>query len=309
MISGFNTDVEHNGVVYHIQTEDKGLASELIVSLVYNKGTILASKRTPYGDLINGGLDEAALAERLSRQHKLMCAAIGAGRLADLQRMTAMARESASRPAVVTEHEPQHEIPPAIPDITVTTPAYTAPITVETSVPPAQPVIAAPIERPYVPAFQAPVETPMPVAEPTLPTIEFDELPIFDAVTIIDELELLPDEAVAVVSEFSGAERPKNARLSLDLLGNPKFKGGDRVTINIMVCRGSERKVIDGAQIMVKVLGSAFRPVIFHARSDSNGLAKVHLQLPHFQAGRAAMLIRAISDGEEIELRRIVAPG
>ncbi|MBK8304013.1 MAG: hypothetical protein IPK98_11650 [Chloracidobacterium sp.] len=70
-----------------------------------------------------------------------------------------------------------------------------------------------------------------------------------------------------------------------------------------------ERKVVAGAEIMLKVLGSSFRPVIFHARSDANGLAKIHMQLPHFDAGRAALLIRAIAAGEEIELRRVVTPG
>jgi len=64
--------------------------------------------------------------------------------------------------------------------------------------------------------------------------------------------------------------------------------------------------VVDGAQIMIKILGSAFRPVIFHARSDQNGLAKIHLQVPQFSAGRAALLVRAIADGEEVELRRVV---
>src|SRR5918997_2357750 len=76
VITGFNTDVEHNGVVYHVQTEDKGLDSPLILSLVYVGGTILASKRTHYHDLITSGFDENILAARLQRQHKLICAAI-----------------------------------------------------------------------------------------------------------------------------------------------------------------------------------------------------------------------------------------
>ena len=46
--------------------------------------------------------------------------------------------------------------------------------------------------------------------------------------------------------------------------------------------------------------------MIFHARSDQNGLARVHLQVPQFAAGRAALLVRAIADGEEVELRKIV---
>jgi hypothetical protein len=87
VITGFNTDVEHDGVVYHVQTEDKGLDSPLILSLVYSGGAILASKRAPYEDLIEAGFDEATLAQRLKRQHRLICAAINAGRLEDLKRM------------------------------------------------------------------------------------------------------------------------------------------------------------------------------------------------------------------------------
>ena len=62
MITGFNTDIEHEGVVYHVQTEDKGLDSPIILSLVYVGGTILASKRSPYEDLIATGFSDEVLA-------------------------------------------------------------------------------------------------------------------------------------------------------------------------------------------------------------------------------------------------------
>jgi len=52
MLTGFNTDVEYDGVVYHVQTEDKGLRTPFILSLVYTGGEILASKRAPYEDFI-----------------------------------------------------------------------------------------------------------------------------------------------------------------------------------------------------------------------------------------------------------------
>jgi hypothetical protein len=104
VITGFNTDVEHDGVVYHVQTEDKGLDSPLILSLVYSGGTILASKRSPYEDLIAAGFDEAALAQRLKRQHRLICAAINAGRIDELKRMGERAdiAESEATPAPVS---------------------------------------------------------------------------------------------------------------------------------------------------------------------------------------------------------------
>lgn len=91
MITGYNTDVEHDGVVYHVQTEDKGLDTPLVLSLVYSGGAILASKRSTYHDLIAAGFSEAALTERLKRQHRLICAAINAGRLGDLKKMSAPA--------------------------------------------------------------------------------------------------------------------------------------------------------------------------------------------------------------------------
>lgn len=98
VITGYNTDVEFGGVVYHVQTEDKGLQTPIILSLVYIGGAILASKRAPYDDLIARGFDEQVLTERLQRQHKLICAAVHAGRIEELKRMGE--RDAASSPAV-----------------------------------------------------------------------------------------------------------------------------------------------------------------------------------------------------------------
>ncbi len=300
MISGFNTDIEFDGVVYHVQTEDKGLSALKIISLVYDGGTILASKRTPYDDLANGNFDEEILTERLQKQHKLICAAIQAGRLDDLKQMTAKA--SAGRVAVSAE------IAAKTPEV----PAAVELADIATTADPAD--LHAPDEYQLLP--HSDILTSLPIEPPIETELEekvavdvFEDDLLIDGVSIVEDEHILDAEAVAVVSELSGQERPANSKLSVELLGETKFKGGDRQTVNIMVCRGTGRKVVPSVQIMIKVLGSSFRPVIFHAKSDSNGLAKVHLQLPHFQAGRAALLIRAIDQGEEIELRRVVTPG
>ena len=301
VISGFNTDIEFNKTVYHVQTEDKGLRSRLIVSLVYDRGTILASKRASYDDLAAGNFDEKELTERLNRQHKLICAAVKAGRIGELQEMAGKARAKSApdqAPVEVAAPERVQSLPAApIPVGKIEIEhvhAASLPNILETVAP------TAPAQAPFAPIV-VPIEQPE--------TDPFADAPLFEGVSIIEEDEILPAEAVAVVSELSGIERPTNSKLSLELLGESKFKGGDRRTVNIMVCRGTERKVVGNAEIMIKVLGSSFRPVIFHARSDANGLAKVHMQLPHFDAGRAALLIRAIANGEELELRRAVTPG
>lgn len=287
MITGYNTDIEFEGVTYHVQTEDKGVARPVILSLVYDRGTILASKRLPYDDLLEGELDENALAARLHRQHKLICAAIQAGRIEDLKKMTA--REGAS----VSSVEPQFT----------------------TSVNPSAIVTESHVEAPVV-TLEELEDLLVPIPKPRFGGIldipisrtSADSPPNLDF-TDIDDAIVLPAEAVEIVSDMLGTERPSNNKLGIELLGEAKFKGGERKTVTFMVCRGTDRKVVSSAQVMVKVLGTSFRPLIFHASTDENGLAKVNIHLPSFNSGRAALLARAVSDGEEVELRRAIIQG
>ncbi|MCA1590349.1 MAG: hypothetical protein LC734_08175 [Acidobacteria bacterium] len=240
-----------------MQTEDKGLSRPVILSLVYDGGTILASKRQPYDDLLEGDIDEKVLAARLLRQHKLICAAIKAGRIDDLRKMSDREPVAGADEASDTASSEDAKIPKPI--------------------------------NGYHP-------------EP------FVEEPIIEAAALLDEV-VFPDEAIRIVSELSGRDRPQNNKLSLELLTDARFRGGDNKTITLMVCRGSERKVVGGAQVMVKLLGSAFRPVIYHALTNQNGLADVPLEVPKFNRGRAAVMVRVISDGEELELRRAIDHG
>jgi hypothetical protein len=79
VITGFNTDVKYRGVVYHVQTEDKGTANPLIETLIYKGGEILGSKRLPYGDLVTGP-DEAAITRLMEDQHKNIIMEVKRGR-------------------------------------------------------------------------------------------------------------------------------------------------------------------------------------------------------------------------------------
>ncbi len=300
MIAGFNTDIEYQGTVYHVQTEDKGSPALMIMSLVYNGGTILASKRATYEDLESLDFDEKHISERLSRQHKLMCAAVRAGRIDELVKMTrAASAGSRTKPAAEPLLKPADAA------------MLSETITEIHRFGVAQSIGSAGLPETYIP--RGPIKIGLAEMEKVIhiiPDEMFEDEIVIDGIYIIeDEIEILPAEAVAVVSDLSGRDRLANQKLSLELLSDAKFKGGDRRTVSIMICRGTERKVVADAQIMIKILGSSFRPVIFHAKTDANGLARVHLQLPQFQAGRAALLIRAITDGEEIELRRVVTPG
>src|SRR5215510_940331 len=72
MVTGFNTDVQHGGRVFHVQTEDKGLHNPVIETLIYMGGEILAARRSSYADLLNKDIDEKDIAERIEAQHNRM---------------------------------------------------------------------------------------------------------------------------------------------------------------------------------------------------------------------------------------------
>jgi hypothetical protein len=70
MVPGFNTDFKYRGETYHAQTEDNGLANPVVVTLLYHKGAILASRRTPYRDLVGKPELQQELQSLMKAQHK-----------------------------------------------------------------------------------------------------------------------------------------------------------------------------------------------------------------------------------------------
>jgi hypothetical protein len=85
MLTGYNTDIKHEGVVYHVQTEDGGSGNPVIVSLVYQGGRILASRKTSYANLIGTDRLLSQLRDLLEEQHKQMIKAILTGTLGSTQ--------------------------------------------------------------------------------------------------------------------------------------------------------------------------------------------------------------------------------
>ena len=79
-MSGFNTRVEYRGLAYNVQTQDKGLGSPYVESLIYRAGQLLASRRTFYAAFLSA----PDLAERVERmvenQHKSILEEILEGR-------------------------------------------------------------------------------------------------------------------------------------------------------------------------------------------------------------------------------------
>ena len=84
MLTGYNTDIDHAGVTYHVQTEDRGGGNPLIESLVYVGGEILAARRTEYRNLLDVGAEKGSIQSLMEHQHRAIVEAIKNGRIAVL---------------------------------------------------------------------------------------------------------------------------------------------------------------------------------------------------------------------------------
>jgi hypothetical protein len=80
MLIGYNTNVPYKGTIYHVQTEDSGLKSHLVITLLYLKGTILASKKSNYSHIAASPDYKEKVRELMKEQHKAMLRELIAGK-------------------------------------------------------------------------------------------------------------------------------------------------------------------------------------------------------------------------------------
>ncbi|MDD5306301.1 MAG: hypothetical protein PHU25_03165 [Deltaproteobacteria bacterium] len=69
---GYNTNVRHDGHLFHIQTEDSGVSHPHVITHLFTEGTILATRKTPYDHLLEALDREDKIRELMKDQHKAM---------------------------------------------------------------------------------------------------------------------------------------------------------------------------------------------------------------------------------------------
>jgi hypothetical protein len=116
MITGFNTNVRHGGRLFHVQTEDSGRAYGHVISHLYFGGTILASDKHEYRDLLGAEDLDSAVRALMEGQHNAMVARLtqGAFDVVIAERLTDPAGHSGSGAAVaaVAPAKPPPAAPP-----------------------------------------------------------------------------------------------------------------------------------------------------------------------------------------------------
>ena len=278
MISGFNTDVQHEGHIYHVQTEDCGVDNPAFESLVYIGGTIVAKKRTPYSEQLSTGATEDAIASLLKRQHQVMIAAIKAGRINDLIRHSAkqqtgktqllgsLAPEAPEMPIRANRAPSTNDWKPAVSDQADLAPAKDA-VVIEASPP-------AVSDPPRKTSKKEP-------AGPRSGGLDLDQ----------------------VVSDYL-SRNAQQQKLELKVLTPDVFTAGKSVGLRVLVSCGG--KAESDAVVTIKVIGTAFKPQVYIGRSAMDGVASFSLAIPAFTAGTAAIVIEGQSKRGRGEVKQLI---
>jgi hypothetical protein len=72
MLSGFNNNYRHRGVLFHVQTEDSGVSNPHIITHLFYGGNILASEKLDYSGKLGAADLEGVVRELMETQHKAM---------------------------------------------------------------------------------------------------------------------------------------------------------------------------------------------------------------------------------------------
>ncbi len=114
MITGFNANVRHRGRLFHVQTEDSGRAHPHVITHLYYAGTILASERRDYAEMV-GAPDLVSRVRRLmEEQHGSMIERLRGGDFDPAITARAGVPPAPVLPAeMATPPAPESAIPPA----------------------------------------------------------------------------------------------------------------------------------------------------------------------------------------------------
>jgi hypothetical protein len=86
MLSGFNTNIRHRGVLFHVQSEDSGRDRPHIITHLYYGGTILASQKSSYAEHLDDPDLSRLVRDLMEEQHRKVLEGLRARAFDDLIR-------------------------------------------------------------------------------------------------------------------------------------------------------------------------------------------------------------------------------
>ncbi|MFL6236619.1 MAG: hypothetical protein ACJ76N_26055 [Thermoanaerobaculia bacterium] len=292
MITGYNTDVRHGEVVFHVQTEDKGVSNPYIESLVYVGGQVLASKRASYAEMIAEGKEEKDIVAFMDHQHRTMIAAIRHGKLDG--KLAALSASRTTGPVAVA-----------------TPPTGMQPVVVRH---PSGPLAAPPAPAPPAPAVPADVgetvaralsggET---VARPATSATATPETPM-EPIAARPARPAAPERTLdQVILEYLTSEADQE-QLVLLLEEERNLGLGQRATLVLRATSSKSGRAVADTQVSVRMISTVVEPrVLANGRTDDRGLLALGFDIPELGRGTSALIINAVSAIGRAELKHLL---
>ncbi len=300
MITGYNTDVRHGEVVFHVQTEDKGISNPFIESLVYVGGQVLASKRASYAEMIAEGKEDKDIVALMDHQHRTMIAAIRHGKLDSKMVALIASRQTGAQPLVAT---PQTGIQPLV----ARRPQVQVPASMQVQPPPAA---APPRQDGSETLARGATET---LAGPTAAALlssltapQTPETPI-EPIAVRPPRPPMPERTLdQVILEYLTSEADQE-QLVLQLEEERDLVLGARATLVLRATSSKSGQPMAGTQISVRMISTVVEPRVLAAgRTDDGGLLALGFEIPEVGRGTSALIINAVSAIGRAELKHLL---
>jgi hypothetical protein len=299
MITGFNTDVRHDGHVYHVQTEDRGKDNPILESLVYVGGTIVAKKLTPYPAPLSKDAGPDAVASMLKRQHQVIIAAIKAGRIDDLIRHSGR-QQTEEQSLLNTEVEEQSKTAAEQPPVLGNLDLSGLEGALDSSADEYLSEKAGAIEENSSPVPPAPTILPPKTSRTSGRSSDSFKNSSRANAPRPDTAGLNLDQVLEDYAKRGSGQ----AKLDVKVLSPDVFVAGRGVGLRVQVTNGANPDM--DATVTVKIIGTAFKPQVFIGRVGRDGVANFSVNLPSFSTGTAAIVIEAQSNKGRGELKNLI---
>jgi hypothetical protein len=308
MITGYNTDVRHGEVVFHVQTEDKGISNPFIESLVYVGGQVLASKRASYAEMIAEGKEDKDIVAFMDHQHRTMIAAIRHGKLDSKMVALVSNRQTGAQPLPLAG-TPQAGLQPVVARLPATSqmPVQRLPPPAARMPPPAAPgrldgaetmargglasetlagssaTLSQTPQTPATPLEPIAVRPPRPTGA-TGPERTLDQV-------ILEYLTSEADQEQLVLL----IEEERNLGL------------GSRATLILRATSSKSGQAVGGTQISVRMISTVIEPRVLAAGyTDDSGVLALGFDIPEVGRGTSALIVNAVSAIGRAELKHLL---
>jgi len=81
MVTGINSDIDYNGKLYHVQTEDGGINNPIILTRIFSSGVLVTTRKTSYVYLLDMDGFKEVVENLMKEQHNEMIQEIQNGKM------------------------------------------------------------------------------------------------------------------------------------------------------------------------------------------------------------------------------------